>query len=279
MDSKNPMKGGEPTEDPLDPTSFDSRIVKAIAPPLVAALGVLFSISRFGFLLEGFHVWIHELGHASVAWFSGRPAVPLPIGWTNVEPNRSLTLYLVMLVMLGALGVTGWRERKAWPMILAVVLIATQACMTWRLSEDRAHLWMIFGGVGGEFYLSAAMICLFFFEFPEGFRWGACRYIVLFIGAASFYESYSFWRTVKSGAEGIPYGSMINGEDDGGGDMNILADDYHWTQHQIVHAYSHLGDICLASIAVVYLYFNLRLDRVFNPFLARCFSVGLGTAD
>ena len=279
MDSEDPEEAGSETGDSYDPTSFDSRIVKAIAPPLIAALGILFSISPFGFLLEGFHVWIHELGHASVAWFSGRPALPLPIGWTNVEPNKSLTLYLVMLVVLGALGVSGWRERKAGPMIMAAALIATQTYMTWRLSDDRAHLWMIFGGVGGEFYLSAAMICLFFFEFPAGFRWGSCRYVVLFIGAAGFSESYSFWKTVKSGAEGIPYGSMINGEDDGGGDMNILAGEYHWTQHQIVHAYNHLGDVCLASIVVVYLYFNLRLDRVFNPLLARCFSVGLETSE
>ena len=279
MDSEDPKHGRMATEDSLDPASFDSRVVKAMAPPLVAALGVLFSISPLGFLLEGFHVWIHELGHASVAWFSGRPAIPLPFGWTNIEPNKSLLLYLVMLGVLGVLGVSGWRERKAWPMILAAALIATQAFMTWRLPEDRAHLWMIFGGVGGEFYLAAAMICLFFFEFPDGFRWGWCRYVVLFIGAASFFETFSFWKAVKRGAEGIPYGSMINGEDDGGGDMNILADDYHWTQHRIMNTYSHLGDICLASIVVIYLYFNFRLDRVFNPLLARFFSVGLKARD
>jgi hypothetical protein len=68
---------------------------------------------------------------------------------------------------------------------------------------------------------------------------------------------------------------MINGEDDGGGDMNILADRYHWTQHQIVFTYNHLADACLATIIAVYLFFNLRLNEVFDPFLARCFSVGL----
>ena len=75
--------------------------------------------------------------------------------------------------------------------------------------------------------------------------------------------------------EGIPYGSMINGEDDGGGDMNILADQYHWTQHRIVFTYNHLADACLLAIVAVYLFFNFRLDRAFNPLLARCFSVGL----
>jgi hypothetical protein len=275
MNPETPQGMPEKRSNRYDPASFDGPVVKAIAPPLVATLAVLFRMSPLGFLLEGFHVWIHEVGHASVAWLSGRPALPLPIGWTNVEPNKSTILYLVILISLGALAVSGWRERKAWPMILAAGLMAAQTFMTWGLPDNRAHLWMIFGGVGGEFYLSAAMICLFYFEFPEGFRWGSCRYIVLFIGAASFFESYSFWKKVKSGAEEIPYGSMINGEDDGGGDMNILADDYHWTQHQIVFTYNHLADVCLLAIVAVYLFFNLGLNRAFNPILARCFSVGL----
>jgi|HubBroStandDraft_1064217.scaffolds.fasta_scaffold317086_1 hypothetical protein len=279
MDSETPSAASERRESPYDPASFDSPVIKAVAPPLVVALAIVFKMSPFGFLLEGFHVWIHEVGHASVAWLSGRPALPLPIGWTNVESNKSPILYPAILIGLCALAVSGWRERKAWPMILAAALIAAQTLMTWGLSENRAHLWMIFGGVGGEFYLSAAMIGLFFFEFPDRFRWGSCRYVVLFIGAASFFESYSFWKKVRSGVEGIPYGSMINGEDDGGGDMNILADEYHWTQHHIVYTYNHLADACLAAIIAIYLFFNFRLNQVFSPLLARCFSIGLTTPE
>jgi len=259
---------------PFDPRSFDSPVVKAVAPPLVAALGVLCKLSSVGFLLEGFHVWIHEFGHASIAWITGRPAVPLPFGWTNVEPHRSLLLYLGILVALGVLVGAGWRERKAWPMVLGLVLIAPQALLTWVLPADRACEWMIFGGVGGEFYLAAAMICLFFFEFAAWFRWGSCRYLVLFIGAGSFFESYVFWKKVQSGVEGIPYGSMINGEGDGRGDMNLLVNDFHWTQHRIVLTYNHLADGCLLAILGTYLFVNLRLNQVFNPLLARCFSPG-----
>jgi hypothetical protein len=260
---------------PYDPTSFDSPVINAIAPVLVAGIAILFRMCPLGFLLEGFHVWIHEVGHASVAWLSGRPALPLPLGWTNVQHDKSPVVYLGVLLALGALAVSGWRERKAWPIILAMALVGAQTYMTWFLSEDRAHLWMIFGGVGGEFYLSAAMIGLFYFEFPEGFRWGGCRYLVLFIGAASFYESFDFWKRVKHGLEGIPYGSMINGEDDGGGDMNILADEYRWTQHRIIFTYDHLADACLVMLVVVYAIFNLRLNRLFHPFLIRIFGIGL----
>jgi hypothetical protein len=259
---------------PYDPASFDSPVVNALGPPLVAGLAILFRISPLGFLLEGFHVWVHELGHASVAWLSGRPALPLPIGWTNVEHGKSHVLYLALLVLLVAMAVAGWREKRAWPIVMAAALFVAQTYMTWFLPEDRARMWMIFGGVGGEFYIAAAMVGLFYVQFPEKFRWGGCRYVSLFIGAGSFYESYSFWRKVKYGLEGIPYGSMINGEDDGGGDMNILADDYHWTQHQIIFTYNHLADACLVALVAVYAVYNLRLNRAFDPLLARLFGTG-----
>jgi hypothetical protein len=261
-----------PPSNPYDPASFDSPIVNAVAPPLVAGLAVLFVLSPFAFLLEGFHVWVHEFGHASVAWLSGRRALPVPFGWTNVEQEKSALVYIGVPVLLGTMAVVGWRERRIWPVILAAVLLAAQTYMTWFLPEDRGHMWMIFGGVGGEFYISAAMVGLFYFEFPEKFRWGGCRYVFLFIGSAVFYESFAFWRQVKSGLEGIPYGTMINGEGDGGGDMNILHDDYHWTQHQIIYTYSHLATGCLVALAIVYVIFNLRLDRIFDRLLVRLFA-------
>jgi hypothetical protein len=242
----------------------------------VAALAIHFSLSPLGFLLEGFHVWIHELGHASVAWMTGRWALPLPFGWTNVEPAKSTVFTALLAALFIALGVAGWRERRAWPILLSLGLLCAQFRMTGSLGEDRARMWMIFGGVGGEFYLAAAMVGLFYFEFPEKFRWGGCRYVVLFLGSASFFETYRFWRQVKLGLEGIPYGSMINGEDDGGGDMNILKDDYRWTQHQIIGTYWHLGNTCLVCLAALYVFYSLRMNRVFNPLLARVFSLGMG---
>jgi hypothetical protein len=262
------VEAPEAASDPYDPASFDSPLVNALAPPLVAGLAILVRVSPLGFLLEGFHVWIHELGHASVAWLTGRKALPLPIGWTNVEQERSVFVYAGLLALLVTLAVYGWRERKAMPIVLGSALAAVQAYMTWILAEDRGHMWMIFAGVGGEFYVAAAMIGLFYFQFPDGFKWGGCRYFFLFIGAASFSETWSFWRDVKRGIEDIPYGSMIGGEDDGGGDMNILRDDNGWSQHRIFNTYFHLGNWCLVALAIIYLFFNLKLDRYTDRFLA-----------
>jgi hypothetical protein len=103
---------------------------------------------------------------------------------------------------------------------------------------------------------------LFYFEFPEKFKWGACRYVFLFLGTASFFQTYLSWKKVKHGEEGIPYGSMINGEEDAGGDMNGLHDGFGWSQHDIIYTYNHLADACVVALVVVYLVFVLRLNRL-----------------
>jgi hypothetical protein len=55
---------------------------------------------------------------------------------------------------------------------------------------------------------------------------------------------------------------MVNGEEDAGGDMNVLHEDFSWTQREIIHTYNDLGHACLVALIVVYLIFALRLDRL-----------------
>ena len=257
--------------DLLNPTSFDSPLVTALAPLIAGAAAVLVTVSPLGFLMTGFHVWVHEFGHATVAWLTGKRAIPLPIGWTNVEFERSFAVYFGALFLLGLLAWAGVRERKPMAVLAAIVIAIAQAYMTWVLPEEPARMAMTFAGVGGEFYLSASLIGLFFFKLPEKFKWGFCRYVFLFLGASSFYSTYIFWKRVKHGLEGIPYGSMVNGEDDAGGDMNILVDDFHWTQHKIIWTYNMLGDVCLLVLLATYAVFTLGLDRA----LGRAFKAAL----
>lgn len=259
----------EPEFGRYDLRSFDSAFVNAIAPPLVALLAVGLQKSMLGFLLTGFHVWIHEFGHATVAWLTGFRALPLPIGWTNMVPEKSLFVYFGLLLLFGMLFVAGARERKPAAMVAAVLLALLQALLTWRLPDETARMWRIFAGCGGEFYLPTAMAVLFYFQLPEKFRWGACRYLFLFVGTASFAESYVFWKTIKRGEAGIPYGSMVNGEEDAGGDMNILHDDFGWSQHDIIYRYNHLGDACLVALVVIYAFFALRLNKVLARLMER----------
>ena len=261
-DAQRELEQFDPPVSRWDPRSFDSRLVNLVAPPVVAGLGVLVQLSPLGFFLTGFHVWIHEFGHATVAWLAGYPAVPLPFGWTSVIPHQSNLVYGGLLALLALLFVAGWRERKPVPMFAAVAIAGLQYFVTWRLPEHRAELWLAFAGVGGEFYLSAAMMGLFFVRLPAKFRWGACRYLFLFLGAATFFQSWVLWRRIRRGDEDIPYGSMIGGEHDTGGDMNVLHQDYGWPQRKIIHAYNDLATGCLIALVVVYGWFVLRPDRL-----------------
>ncbi len=251
-----------PPADSFQPLAFDRPVVNLVAVPLVGGLAILVTQSFLGFFLQGFHVWVHEFGHATVAWFTGKKALPLPIGWTNISPDKSFFVYVGILFLLGLLFAAGWQERKPWPVIFAAGLAVLQAGMTWLLPAEQARLWIVFGGCGGQFYLSALMVALFYFEFPEKFKWGACRYVFLFIGASSFYETYTFWRKVKYGMVPLPYGSMVNGEEDASGDLDTLSADFGWSDRQIIATYNHLGNVCLAALVIVYAIFALRLNRI-----------------
>jgi hypothetical protein len=251
-----------PEKSPFDPTSFDSAWVNILVPPVVAGLAILAVSTPFQFFLQPFQIWVHEFGHATVAWLTGYRALPLPIGWTNMGAEKSLFVYFGIVFLLGVLFVAGLRERKPWPMMIALLIAVLQYYMTWRLPEDTALMWRAFGGIGGEFYLSALMMALFYVELPEKFRWGLCRYFFLFVCAGSFYHVYHFWKQVKRGLEGIPFGSMIHGEEDASGDMNILFDDFSWTNRRIIGTYNGLADACLIVLVAVYLFFAFRLDRL-----------------
>lgn len=242
--------------------AFDNWRVNVLVPPLLLGLVGLVNQSPAGFLLKGFHVWMHEFGHSTAAWLTGRRATPLPFGWTPIEPDYSPWVYFGLLLLFVILFLAGWKERKVWPMLAAVVLAGLQYHMTWRLPGHRQEFWWTFGGVGGEFYLSALFMAFFFVQLPEKFKWGMCRYVFSLIGATCFLNIVMLWAKVHRGLEEIPFGSMINGEEDQGGDMNKLMDGYGWKKVQIRNTYQQLGYWCWAGLGVMYGIFALRLNRV-----------------
>ena len=101
------------------------------------------NLSPLKFLLTGFHVWMHEFGHATAAWMCGFRATPLPFGWTPVEPVHSNFVYFGLLLMFVILFLAGLKERKVWPMIAAVGLAGVQ------FLYDLAHVRVRRQNVGG----------------------------------------------------------------------------------------------------------------------------------
>jgi hypothetical protein len=253
----------DPAADELAVLRFDHWGVNVLVPPLLLGLAWAANVSPLGFLLRGFHVWMHEFGHATAAWLCGFRATPLPFGWTPVEPVHSHFVYGGLLILFGLLFTAGWKERKIWPMIFAVLLVGVQFYMTWILSDYWQEFWWgAFGGVGGEFYLSTLCMMFFWVQLPDKFRWGLCRHVFFFIGAAAFLNIWLRWRDVYRGIEEIPFGSMINGEGDQGGDMNRLMDGFGWTKFQIRRNYLLLGYGCWAALAIAWAVFALRLNKV-----------------
>lgn len=271
--AKARLAAAQPAPPPADPVPsapemegfvlfrFGDWRVNTFVPPLLLATVWLLHQTPLKFFLTGFHVWVHELGHAVPAWLCSRWAVPIPFGWTAIVPDYSPVVHWGLLAAFGALFVAGWRERKAWPMLAAVALAGLQFAMTWRLPEQTQEFWYgAFGGVGGEFCIGTLFMMAFFVQLPEGFRWGACRYVVFFIGASAFLNIWLRWVDVYHGVEEIPFGSLIAGEDDTGGDMNQLMLTHGWTKFRIRRTYYLLGQGCWLALGLTWAAFLLRLN-------------------
>lgn len=234
-----------------DPFSFQNTSINQFALPIVFLLSAILHWMGLDSLLLGMRIWIHEFGHAVVAWFSGRQATPLPFGWTNVNLDRSLIVYGCFLTLWGLLFYTGWKEQKRGSMIVAAIAAVIQFWMTWFTSQDNFEMWFAFGGVGGEFYLSTLLVLGFYLPLPDKWRWDFWRYPALFMGASTFLNSFSFWHQVKRGTAEIPWGTMLNGSGDAGGDMNQLRD-FGWSDGQIIGSYLAIGQLCFLAMLLVY---------------------------
>ncbi|RXK54837.1 hypothetical protein ESB00_02765 [Oleiharenicola lentus] len=252
----------DPADDEFILFRFDDWKVNTFVPPLLILLVGLVHLTPLKMLLTGFHVWMHEFGHSTAAWLCGWRATPLPIGWTPVEQVHSNFVYGGVLLLFGLLFAAGWKERKVWPMLAAVALSGLQFYMTWKLPEKQKEFWMVFGGIGGEFYLSTLLMMSFWVQLPEKFKWGMCRYVFFLIGATALLNIWLHWRDVYRGIEEIPFGTLIQGEEDAGGDMNRLMDDYGWKKFTIRRTYYVLGWSCWIALGAMWLLFALRLNRV-----------------
>ena len=254
-----PLPEPQITADDADLYSFNNRYSNTlIFPGLLVVSALLNAIGAIKLLLFGIDIWVHEFGHATVAWMSGRKATPLPFGWTNIEPDRSLFVYFGVLTLFGVLFWSGYKEKRWWPMGLAIALTFIQFFMTWGLSADTFDMLLSFGGIGGEFYLSTLLIVSFYFPLPEYWRWDFFRYPAVVFAGFTFLGSLWHWRQIDRGLEAIPWGSLFGGADHIGGDMNQLSIVYGWSDQRIIDTYNGIGSVCVIAILSVYLYFFIK---------------------
>ncbi|MGA0197563.1 MAG: hypothetical protein ACO3NK_00270 [Prochlorotrichaceae cyanobacterium] len=230
--------------------------------PLISVLAMLCNyFPPTHFLLVGLRIWLHEWGHATIAWLSGYRAIPLPFGWTNVGETRSLWVYCSVLALISLFGWSSWREQRRWGLGIAIGLGLLQVWLTWGISEDTFGMLLAFSGIGGEFCLCAFLMMSFFFPLPQYFRWEVNRFPVVFSAAVTFWNAFFLWRKVSRGQAFIPWGTLLGGEGDGGGDMNILVA-YGWSYDRIIDTYHPLSNFCLLVILGVYAYALIQAYRV-----------------
>ncbi len=237
---------------------FNNGRVNLLAIPIAFLIAIVLNFSVFFILMLPWHIWVHEVGHASAAWAAGFRAMPLPFGWTSISNHRHWLVYLGVLFLLGVWFWQGYQERRPWAMLTAVVFAVIQFYMTWLITEDQAFMWISFAGIGGEFYLSTFLLVSFYFPLPDRFRWDIFRFVVIVLAAATLFNSFWLWHLIDVGLSEIPWGSMLGGRGDANGDMNRLRLDYAWTPAQIIASYRRLGELCLLTVAGVYSVFVIR---------------------
>jgi len=252
-----------------DLTSFDNTHVNTFGLPILLLFGIVMNATPLiNFLLRGIKIWFHEFGHATIAWLAGRRAIPLPFGWTNVDPERSLFVYLGLLLLFGLLFWSGKREHKQWAIILAGVLAFLQFCFTWLLPRAQFETLLSFGGIGGELYLCTLLMVSFYFPLPAYWRWDIYRYPMVLGAAFTFWGQFWLWQQIRQGLADIPWGSMWGGA--AHGDMNNLS--YAgWSDQQIVTTYSTLSNLCLLTLLGIYFYFGIWKNRYYLLALYRKF--------
>jgi hypothetical protein len=203
-------------------------------------------------LLDAFRLCFHELGHGLIGWLSGRRALPLPIGWTNVEEERSILVYLLVTFLTGV-GIWKSAEKKMWIVVAFLVgMFVLQTYLTFGWNSEQFNVAMAYGGIGGEFYLGTILAAWFFLQGPDKTHWKWMRWIVLAAGTYSLLTTYLHWIDISHERASIPWGTLFQGEGDAGGDMNRLYDEYGWRKQEIVRIYLKTGMVCSIGLGLAY---------------------------
>ena len=223
--------------------------LRAVAIPALALVALAFHAWDLGHFMQrtALSMPLHELGHATTAWWCGFDA--LPTFWKTLVPeSRGVFAMLLVVAAWGTLVYRGWRTQRLGLACLGVALGALQFLGT-TAATDTAGIWITFGGDGGAMVLGTLLVMTFFVGPDSRLRRGHLRWGLAAIGAAAFVDTFATWWRARSNADVIPFGEI---EGVGLSDPSKLQDLHGWTTAQIVDRYVLLGVVCLIALAAVY---------------------------
>jgi hypothetical protein len=225
------------------------RLLRAVAIP-GALLLARFLVQASHGLVRMQSMWVHESGHAVMAWLCGFPAFPGP--WvTTVSPERSPLFTLLLVAGLAFAGYRAWeRERLFWVVASAGTLLLVLYC-TLRVNHVNARQLITFAGDGGCFVLGTIMMLTVYAREDHPVRANQIRWALIVIGALAFMDAYTVW----SG----PIDHLPFGEDEHGiSDPSVLVEMDGWNVLMLIRRYLGLARVCFVVMAAVYVVMLIR---------------------
>lgn len=246
-----------------DRFEYDNPWVNGLALPLALGLALLLDHTWLKHLVSNFFVnmWLHELGHAAIAWLSGYYALLLPFVTFTYNQEKSLLTSGIVALFLGAALIAGLSGKHRYLVAVGGGGLVLQLVLTLLVPRRLTFEWLTFGGCAGEMVWSTLLLVSFHHRLPDKIRWDFWRYLALLIGAFGLVHALAQWTGVSHDLSTMPMGSALGGQDDGDGDMNRLLGVYHWTAREVVNAYLRLGYACLLLLGGYYAFFLRRALR------------------
>lgn len=232
---------------------------RLFALPLLFGLMWLVSDTGFGrFVLRTFFgMWLHELGHASASWLTGRWALPLP--WFTFSFERNILVSVFMFG--GAVALIRFGKQRASPTTMALGAALFLATLGGHVAPASFQQpFFTFGGEAGAMVFGALMACGFLVRSPLRIFTGGLRWGWLVIGSASWADAFRVWWTCRTDYAEIPFGV----EDGWPSDASRLVDEFGWDARTMVSRFVLVGLVSLAVAGVAFVAAVVR-ERLSPP--------------
>lgn len=242
----DPMAGLPAVADPVLEYKFCLAAI-----PAMLCIAIVFNASGLGAALQRIFLTmpVHEFGHAVTAWFCGYSAIPT-LWKTLVPETRGFIAPLTLAGALAYLVFRAWQMQKRPQLVAGAAMLLVQAICTFGIKPDTARMLITFSGDGMGMILATLLMASFFFGKKNQLYKGSLRWGFVAIGAASFIDIYATWWKARKDHNAIPYGTM----DGMASDSMTLVDGYRWSMETLVSRYVTLGLVCLAVLALVYVW-------------------------